>query len=981
MIAVKTRIRSFDLHAAVILVSVSSTLILVWFRKGLMMGWAEGGLPFYAPWRLYSVSSHAWADSQLGTLTPSVVSSAPFYYVLGILTSAGIQPVILQALTFWLLLNISGFSMYLLSKNIDGSSTSTATIAALVYMVNPIGMTIVWHKFLLQFIIAYSTLPLALYLFAQGLLHKKLMYAVYFGVATVLFSYGLANPLYVSVLWLAILILVIAFILSLHHQETRPYCIKYLGLSSMMWFFFNCWWILQLVYGGEHQFRQGFSSTPRGDLSTLNFISYQYHGTIYFLVRMLYWFYLMNPDQVSWSPIYSSAVFQGLGTLYAGVIVASLFYKSRGRRMMYFPLLFVIVLFLSKGTSPPFGDVFAQLFVRFWPLRIFRNPIESFGLLLPLAASPMLARGTILTLENVARISEKSSCLGRLFTKVSKGLLLVFLVLILIVYPWPMWTGSVFSTSQYTPTNKPEIGYNVVVPAYYEQANSFFSKSSSNYRAFVLPMNPGGITYNWAFGFNGQGLSDELYPIPVVSESVTWSLYGTSTLTAGLEPLLFSRPDSFWKVMAMMNTKYLVVRNDVNYTDRSMTSPETITHALVAAQPPSIANGMVEEKLATTKRIVVSVENVEAAWADLDKVNFKNKVNGRRDAAYSFATDALNTRQANNSLAFSAFPIDGNLGFLIFPEHRDFSNYEYLEVWLKASSNASLFVELDDSFDQGLTWDGRLNGAYYLVADQWTLFVLPIKIPTETLRVKTSFDTTHVRKLLVGITGADSGALTTLRIGGLFLDTGGPPRKAFGINYSRTFGELDVYELEEHHSLPRVFAVGNCIETSNLRSMLLGVLAESTYDPRSTIVLIDGQQSIETKIPCAATMRRPPYISFLRLSPSEYRVEVRSTEAFYLVLSDVFSPGWTGYYGTRDPLTVPFADPKSLLHFEANGFANGWYVERSGNFTITLLFRGQTSLDYGTLITAGALFVCFSLVLYQKSRVIRAARNHEDTHG
>jgi hypothetical protein len=52
------------LDTPLILVLVCSILVLVWFRKGLVMGIGENGLPFYSPSRWLKVYGHACAEQR-----------------------------------------------------------------------------------------------------------------------------------------------------------------------------------------------------------------------------------------------------------------------------------------------------------------------------------------------------------------------------------------------------------------------------------------------------------------------------------------------------------------------------------------------------------------------------------------------------------------------------------------------------------------------------------------------------------------------------------------------------------------------------------------------------------------------------------------------------------------------------------------------------------------------------------------------------
>lgn len=46
-----------------IIISICSIIILIWFNKGLMLGYAENGLPFYYPAVSATSTSFTWTEA------------------------------------------------------------------------------------------------------------------------------------------------------------------------------------------------------------------------------------------------------------------------------------------------------------------------------------------------------------------------------------------------------------------------------------------------------------------------------------------------------------------------------------------------------------------------------------------------------------------------------------------------------------------------------------------------------------------------------------------------------------------------------------------------------------------------------------------------------------------------------------------------------------------------------------------------------
>lgn len=316
-----------------------------------MLAWAEGGIPFYNPSKDFYSTHTAWFEYQLGTAAPTVVSSSPFYLLLSFFQMLGVAPVITQIITFLILLAIQGLGMSLLSQELFGKKSLIVGLSSgLFYMLNPISM-VIWHKFLLTFIFAYSAYPVVFYTFVRMLKSRRYVYGFGFAVITLIFSYGLSSPLFIIPLWISLFIYTVYFVVSDRSLRVFLFALRAFSVTLLLWFALNAWWILQMIPSAEYQFAQGFSSTITGDLNTLNVISIDYHSTLDYLLRLIYWFYTLNSQQVTWSWFYSNEVVivLGLVPLLLGLIALIL----EKRRVAVFPfLLLAVIIWFSKGSGP-----------------------------------------------------------------------------------------------------------------------------------------------------------------------------------------------------------------------------------------------------------------------------------------------------------------------------------------------------------------------------------------------------------------------------------------------------------------------------------------------------------------------------------------------------------------------------------------------------------------------------------------------------
>lgn len=103
-----------------------------------------------------------------------------------------------------------------------------------------------------------------------------------------------------------------------------------------------------------------------------------------------------------------------------------------------------------------------------------------------------------------------------------------------------------------------------------------------------------------------------------------------------------------------------------------------------------------------------------------------------------------------------------------------------------------------------------------------------------------------------------------------------------------------------------------------------------------------------------------PDIRFERTHPYRFRVHVhRATAPFLLVLTESHSPGWR--------LQVPW-EGQGERHVRVNGYANGWIVDKPGDYTLAISYAPQS------LASAAGLASLFGLMTVLLARGVRSKR-------
>ncbi len=101
-----------------------------------------------------------------------------------------------------------------------------------------------------------------------------------------------------------------------------------------------------------------------------------------------------------------------------------------------------------------------------------------------------------------------------------------------------------------------------------------------------------------------------------------------------------------------------------------------------------------------------------------------------------------------------------------------------------------------------------------------------------------------------------------------------------------------------------------------------------------------------------------PKVSFIEKTPTSVTVKIlNATTPYYLVFRETYDPHWAAFYfnGTE-------VNPRD--HIAVNGFANAWYMNKTGNYTITLYYTLQTDVWIAWAVSFAALFVTVGIGVY-----------------
>ena len=126
-------------------------------------------------------------------------------------------------------------------------------------------------------------------------------------------------------------------------------------------------------------------------------------------------------------------------------------------------------------------------------------------------------------------------------------------------------------------------------------------------------------------------------------------------------------------------------------------------------------------------------------------------------------------------------------------------------------------------------------------------------------------------------------------------------------------------------------------ENSNIENSSLQIESMIFYSLKTGESFVKAENLISSHQQCNAS------ITYNKINPNQYIVHVNSSQPFYLVLSQSYDNGWVA---TINGQQIP-----DQCHFTANSYANGWYINKTGTYTLTLEFKPQNLFYVGAAIS------------------------------
>ena len=251
----------------------------------------------------------------------------------------------------------------------------------------------------------------------------------------------------------------------------------------------------------------------------------------------------------------------------------------RKKETVFLGLLVILGLFLIKGFLPPFGKIYSILF-RYLPgFWIFREPYSKFTLITVFAFSCLLGLSFIFLATGL-----DNNKLFLIMNKLKKKVIFVLWFLIfstILINSYPFLTGEVIWDKNY----KLMKSLYAQVPDYWGETKIWFKENNiKDERVLILPRSPYGHAYNWKSGIATAGpVAHVLLEEPIIFYSSSPTLKSEEIINGIYTSLGTERNERFPNLLAMLNVKYLLQHNDLDYKNSlsgSTFSPEEVKEML-----------------------------------------------------------------------------------------------------------------------------------------------------------------------------------------------------------------------------------------------------------------------------------------------------------------------------------------------------------------------------------------------------------------
>lgn len=507
-------------------------ILLVWFSEGkFIANGSEENFNIFHSQKSAQYASSFWRSGGTGYKTSFLISTYPTFSILGWMEKMGMPAFIRQALLLSTLMILGMLSMYLLIKYGMNLENNVAVVGGIFYCLNIYTMTQIWKRFIYSHMFAWAYLPLFIYLWIKWISTKNFLWLFIFVVSSLFFSFAFSNPVFLLTIWTSAFVFVLVKLWSERKEIKKPIrTITYSLVGLFLWLIINIWWFIPTLTLGSTWTTQS-GQTWEGDLSSLHAVSKYFPIWEIMLLRQSW--YLGHEND--WFDFYHNPFVYLISLIILFIAIQGFLKIKSFPYGKYLTVLAIVGLFISKGTSFPFGYTFFEiLFSKFSLTVALRNSYEKFGIIWLLPYTVFFAIG----------FNGLFASFKKRQRYILKGVIILLSCGLLVL---PIWNGDIFPEKQ---------RFNI--PDYYIEANNYLkSLPVVDNRIFTIPssIELGRLTYSW--GFYGVDPSDNLFEMEVLSIPKVSGFYPFYEI---LQKHLYERDTD--KLLGLLGVENIILHKD-----------------------------------------------------------------------------------------------------------------------------------------------------------------------------------------------------------------------------------------------------------------------------------------------------------------------------------------------------------------------------------------------------------------------------------
>lgn len=169
------------------------------------------------------------------------------------------------------------------------------------------------------------------------------------------------------------------------------------------------------------------------------------------------------------------------------------------------------------------------------------------------------------------------------------------------------------------------------------------------------------------------------------------------------------------------------------------------------------------------------------------------------------------------------------------------------------------------------------------------------------------------------------------------------------------FSEISLFNASSQYQW---FDAGTFNLTAGDQELSLGSLGRVSINQVVLYSLLENENTTNLS-ELFAKSENSATIKYDQLNPCTYRLQIDADKPFLLVFSETYNPLWKA-----------IVDNEEISAFPVYSFLNGFLINKTGSFTMTLYFTGQNYVDIGLKI-ASASFLVSMIIVLTPSKIFR----------